>query len=246
MTILSQSHNTVTVEVCMAKSLASDYTQRIKRSSPPINTGLDLDMYVPQHFSESDTNKLQQTIREIGLGLLIVADNAGIDANHVPFHLCCDPGSELGTLQCHVARSNPVWQRLLAGASARVVFQGPDAYVSPSWYPGKAENGRAVPTWNYLAVHAEGSVRVIEDAGWLKQHVRNLTDQHESGRLKPWSVDDAPTDYIERMIQAVVGLEISIQALTGKLKASQNQPERNKAGVIAGLGAQHPMAKLMR
>ena len=230
----------------MAKSLASDYTQRIKRSSPPINTGLDLDMYVPQHFSESDTNKLQQTIREIGLGLLIVADNAGIDANHVPFHLCCDPGSELGTLQCHVARSNPVWQRLLAGASARVVFQGPDAYVSPSWCPGKAENGRAVPTWNYLAVHAEGSVRVIEDAGWLKQHVRNLTDQHESGRLKPWSVDDAPTDYIERMIQAVVGLEISIQALTGKLKASQNQPERNKAGVIAGLGAQHPMAKLMR
>ena len=230
----------------MAKSLASDYTQRIKRSSPPIDTGLDLDMYVPQHFSESDTNKLQQTIREIGLGLLIVADNAGIDANHVPFHLCCDPGSELGTLQCHVARSNPVWQRLLAGASARVVFQGPDAYVSPSWYPGKAENGRAVPTGNYLAVHAEGSVRVIEDAGWLKQHVRNLTDQHESGRLKPWSVDDAPTDYIERMIQAVVGLEISIQALTGKLKASQNQPERNKAGVIAGLGAQHPMAKLMR
>lgn len=230
----------------MAKSLATDYTQRTNRSSPPINTGLDLDMYVPQHFSESDTNKLQQTIREIGLGLLIVADNAGIDANHVPFYLCCDQGNELGTLQCHVARSNPVWQRLLAGASARVVFQGPDAYVSPSWYPGKAENGRAVPTWNYLAVHAEGSVRVIEDAGWLKQHVRNLTDQHESGRLKPWSVDDAPTDYIERMIQAVVGLEISIQALTGKLKASQNQPERNKAGVIAGLGAQHPMAKLMR
>ena len=202
-------------------------------------------MYVPQHFSESDTSKLQQTIREYGLGLLIVADSAGIDANHVPFYLKCEQGNELGTLQCHVARSNPVWQRLLAGASALVVFQGPDAYVSPSWYPSKAENGRAVPTWNYLAVHAEGCVRVIEDAGWLKQHVRNLTDQHESGRPKPWSVDDAPTDYTERMLQAVVGLEISIQKLTGKLKASQNQPERNKAGVIAGLSAEHPMAKLI-
>jgi transcriptional regulator len=203
-------------------------------------------MYVPQHFSESDTRTLQQTIRDYGLGLLIVADSAGIDANHVPFYLCCDQGNELGTLQCHVARSNPVWQRLLVGASALVVFQGPDAYVSPSWYPSKAENGRAVPTWNYLAVHAEGSVRVIEDAAWLKQHVRNLTDHHESGRPKPRSVDDAPTDYTERMIQAVVGLEISIQTLTGKLKASQNQPERNKAGVIAGLGAEHPMAKLIR
>ena len=116
----------------------------------------------------------------------------------------------------------------------------------PSWYPSKAENGRAVPTWNYLAVHVEGHVRVIEDAGWLSQHVRNLTDQHESAMQKPWSVDDAPTDYTERMIQAVVGLEISIQTLTGKLKASQNQPERNKAGVIAGLSAEHPMAKLIR
>jgi transcriptional regulator len=202
-------------------------------------------MYVPQHFSESDTSKLQQTIRDYGLGLLIVADNAGIDANHVPFYLNCEQGNELGTLQCHVARSNPVWQRLLAGASALVVFQGPDAYVSPSWYPSKAENGRAVPTWNYLAVHAEGSVRVIEDADWLRQHVSQLTHQHESAMPKPWAVTDAPTDYTERMLQAVVGLEISIQKLTGKLKASQNQPERNKAGVIAGLNAQHPMAKLI-
>lgn len=203
-------------------------------------------MYVPQHFGESDTRTLQQTIRDSGLGLLIVADSTGIDANHVPFYLNCEQGHELGTLQCHVARSNPVWQRVLAGASVLVVFQGPDAYISPSWYPSKAENGRAVPTWNYLAVHVEGSVRVIEDAGWLQQHVRNLTNQHESAMIKPWSVDDAPTDYIERMIQAVVGLEISIQKITGKLKASQNQPERNKAGVIAGLSSEHPMAKLIR
>jgi transcriptional regulator len=202
-------------------------------------------MYVPQHFSESDTSKLQQTIRDYGLGLLIVADNAGIEANHVPFYLSCDPESVYGTLHCHLARNNPVWQRLVNGGRVLAVFQGPDAYISPSWYPSKAENGRAVPTWNYLAVHAEGTARVIDDADWLRQHVSQLTQQHESAMPKPWAVTDAPTDYIDRMVQAIVGLEITIEKLTGKLKASQNQPERNKAGVIEGLRTEHPMSKLI-
>jgi len=202
-------------------------------------------MYVPQHFSESDTSKLQQTIREYGLGLLIVADSAGIEANHVPFYLSCDQESALGKLHCHLARNNPVWQRLVNGGRVLAVFQGPDAYISPSWYPSKAENGRAVPTWNYLAVHAEGTARVIDDADWLRQHVSQLTYQHESAMLKPWAVTDAPSDYIDRMVQAIVGLEITIEKLTGKLKASQNQPERNKAGVIAGLSTEHPMSKLI-
>lgn len=192
-------------------------------------------MYVPNHFREDDRDKLHQTIRDYGFGMLIIADDEGIEANHVPFHLICDEDGSLGRLQCHLARGNPAWRRLDDGARVLAVFQGPDAYVSPSWYPTKAETGRVVPTWNYLAVHAEGSARVIEDSTWLKQHLHQLTDQHESVRSEPWSVDDAPEDYINSLTRAIVGVEITIETLTGKLKASQNQPERNRNGVRAGL-----------
>ncbi|RFA30965.1 transcriptional regulator [Alkalilimnicola ehrlichii] len=194
-------------------------------------------MYVPSHFKEDDIGKLQQYICDYGFGLLVVADNGGIEANHVPFHLSSEQDGTLGQLQCHLARNNPVWQRLHDGARVLAVFQGPDAYVSPSWYETKAETGRVVPTWNYLAVHAEGSARVIEDPTWLKHHLHRLTDQHESGMGNPWSVDDAPTEFTERLVQAIVGVEIQIETLTGKLKASQNQPEKNRAGVKAGLEA---------
>ncbi|RUT74408.1 MULTISPECIES: FMN-binding negative transcriptional regulator [Gammaproteobacteria] len=194
-------------------------------------------MYVPSHFKEDDISKLQQYIRDYGFGLLVVADEGGIEANHVPFHLISGKDGSLGQLQCHLARSNPVWQRLRDGARILAVFQGPDAYVSPSWYETKAETGRVVPTWNYLAVHAEGTARVIEDSTWLKHHLHRLTDQHESDMGNPWSVDDAPTDFTERLVQAIVGVEIEIETLIGKLKASQNQPEKNRAGVKAGLEA---------
>lgn len=195
-------------------------------------------MYVPNHFQEKDQATLQRYIRDYSFGLLIIADDEGIEANHVPFHLCSGANGSLGQLQCHLARSNPVWQRIQGGASVLAVFLGPNAYVSPSWYPTKAETGRVVPTWNYLAVHAQGSARIIQDPGWLKQHVHQLTDQHESQMIVPWSVDDAPTDYTERLVQAIVGVEINIETLTGKLKASQNQPEKNRAGVKAGLEAE--------
>lgn len=191
-------------------------------------------MYVPNHFKEDDIDKLQQYIRDYGFGLLIIADDKGIEANHVPFHLSCTKNGSLGRLQCHLARNNPVWQRL-EGAKVLTVFQGPDAYVSPSWYPTKVETGRVVPTWNYLAIHAEGRARVIQDSNWLKQHLHHLTDQHEAGMNERWSVTDAPLDFTERLVQAIVGVEIEIETLTGKLKASQNQPERNRAGVKAGL-----------
>lgn len=194
-------------------------------------------MYVPSHFKEDDISKLQQHIRDYGFGLLIVADGDGIEANHVPFHLSAEEDGSLGYLQCHLARNNPAWRRLKGGDRVLAVFQGPDAYVSPTWYETKAETGRVVPTWNYLAVHAEGSARIIEDPTWLKRHLHQLTDQHESGMDAPWSVDDAPNDFTERLMQAIVGVEIKIDSLTGKLKASQNQPERNRAGVKAGLEA---------
>lgn len=194
-------------------------------------------MYVPSHFKEDDTGKLQQYIRDYGLGLLVVADDAGIEANHVPFYLSPEENGSPGVLQCHLARSNPAWQRLQGGDRVLVVFQGPDAYISPSWYETKSETGRVVPTWNYLAVHAEGRARIIEDSGWLKHHLHRLTEQNESGMNTPWSVDDAPADFTERLVQAIVGVEIKIDSLTGKLKASQNQPERNRVGVKAGLEA---------
>jgi len=207
-------------------------------------------MYVPNHFKEEDQEKLQQHIRDYGFGLLVIADDEGIEANHVPFHLTSGANDSHGYLQCHLARSNPVWKRMQGGAQVLAVFQGPDAYVSPSWYPTKAETGRVVPTWNYLAVHAQGSAQIIEDPSWLKHHLEQLTNQHESQMVAPWSVDDAPTDFTERLVQAIVGVEIKIEALTGKLKASQNQPERNRAGVKDGLetgdGAQNrAMAKLI-
>lgn len=203
-------------------------------------------MYVPNHFKEDDTEKLHQYIRDYGFGLLVIADDEGIEANHVPFHLSIDADGSLGTLQCHLARNNLVWQRIEDAGPVLAIFQGPDAYVSPSWYPSKAETGRVVPTWNYLAVHVEGSAHVIQDPVWLKKHLCQLTGQHERGRAQPWAVDDAPTDFTERLMQGIVGVEVKIEKLTGKLKASQNQPERNRAGVKAGLeGENSPSASAM-
>lgn len=196
-------------------------------------------MYVPNHFREDDIEKLHQYIRDYGFGVLVIADDEGIEANHVPFYLSLDSDGSLGTLQCHLARNNPDWQRIKEGQTVLAIFQGPDAYVSPAWYPSKEETGRVVPTWNYLAVHAKGRARVIQDPGWLKDHLCQLTDQHERGRAQPWSVDDAPKDFTERLMQGIVGIEVKIEKLIGKLKASQNQSEDNQAGVKAGLGREN-------
>lgn len=192
-------------------------------------------MYVPNHFKEDDVVKLHQYIRDYSFGILVIADDEGIEANHVPFCLTIEEDGSLGSLQCHLARSNRVWQRIENSRFVLVVFQGPNAYVSPSWYPNKAETGRVVPTWNYLAVHAEGSAQIIQDSVWLKKHLCQLTNQHESERAEPWAVDDAPKDYTEGLMRGIVGIEIKIEKLTGKLKASQNQPECNQAGVKTGL-----------
>ena len=192
-------------------------------------------MYVPNHFKEDSVETLQQHIRAYPFGLLVIADDAGIEANHVPFYLDMNEEGSLGTLQCHLARSNLVWQRIEKSRFVLAVFQGPNAYVSPSWYPSKAETGRVVPTWNYLAVHVAGSAKVVQDAVWLKEHLRQLTNQHETERAQPWAVEDAPADYTEALMRGIVGIEIKIEKLTGKLKASQNQPERNQQGVKVGL-----------
>ncbi len=192
-------------------------------------------MYVPEHFRESDTQVLQQYIRDYGFGVLVVANGEGIEANHVPFHLQVDGDNPSGVLRCHVARNNLVWQRIEKGGQVLVIFQGPDAYVSPSFYPSKAETGRVVPTWNYLAVHAEGCAHIVLDPNRLREHLHKLTEHHETARNPSWSVDDAPRDFTESLMRGIVGIEIHIEKLTGKLKASQNQPELNRAGVKSGL-----------
>nr|WP_298376248.1 FMN-binding negative transcriptional regulator [uncultured Halomonas sp.] len=190
-------------------------------------------MLVPSHFREEDQEKLQQYIRGYSFGVLVVAD--GVDANHVPFHFSASEEHPLGMLKCHVARVNPVWKKIEKGASVLAIFQGSNAYVSPSWYETKAETGRVVPTWNYLAVHVQGQVSIIQEHDWLKEHLNQLTDVHESGRENPWAVDDAPAEFTSRLVKAIVGIEIHIENLTGQVKASQNHPERNRTGVKAGL-----------
>lgn len=200
-------------------------------------------MYVPNHFKEEKIEKLHQYIRAYNFGLLIIADDQGIEANHVPFLLSVEGDNPMGQLECHIARNNSAWQRIQAGARVLVVFQGPNGYISPSWYPTKTETGLVVPTWNYLAIHAEGKAQVIENPVWLKQHLQKLTELHEANRDEPWSVDDAPADFTNRLMQAIVGIEIKIEKLMGKLKASQNQPAQNREGVKAGLAAEESKAR---
>lgn len=192
-------------------------------------------MYLPDHFRIDDSATLQSHIHSYNFGVLILADAQGIEANHVPFLLVAGEGDGLGRLQCHLSRGNPAWQRLQESARVLVVFQGPHAYVSPSWYPAKAETGRVVPTWNYLAVHVTGTARIVQDPAWLQQHLHNLTTQQEAAMPQPWAVTDAPADYVERLMAGIVGVEITIATLSGKLKANQNHPEPNRAGVKAGL-----------
>jgi len=198
-------------------------------------------MYIPAHFAEKDTQALLQLIRDNGFGTLVVADSAGIEANHLPFHWRACEEAPLGLLQCHVARANPLWQRLNGDTRVLAIFQGPNAYVSPSWYPSKAESPRVVPTWNYQAVHVRGVARAVEEPQWLEQHLRQLTDLHEAGRAQPWSFDDAPAEFTRKLTRAIVGIEIRIESVCGKLKASQNQPEVNRAGVRVGL-QEEPLA----
>ena len=192
-------------------------------------------MYVQQKFQETRLDVLHALIREQPLGAIVTTTADGLDANHMPFHLDAT-AAPFGLLRAHMPRANPLWQRG-AGTEALVVFQGPQSYISPSWYPSKHAHGQAVPTWNYAVVHAYGSPRFIEDADWLLAHVSELTDAHEASQKLPWRVTDAPADYIDRMLRQIVGIEIPITRLEGKWKMSQNRTPADRLGVVAGLNA---------
>jgi transcriptional regulator len=193
-------------------------------------------MYIPKHFDEPRVEVLHELMRARPLAALVTLAPHGLEANHLPLRLLPQPGP-LGTLRGHVARANALWRDCAAGADVLAIFQGPDAYITPSWYETKAETGKAVPTWNYAVAHAYGRLRVVDDAAWLRAEVEALTAEHEAAFAPPWQVTDAPADYVDAMIAAVVGIEIEITRLAGKWKLSQNHPARNRAGVRAGLRA---------
>ncbi|HUG23555.1 FMN-binding negative transcriptional regulator [Piscinibacter sp.] len=191
-------------------------------------------MYVPKHFEETDAAVLHRLIESQPLGAWVTTGADGLEANHLPFMLDPQRGPH-GTLVGHVARANPAWRSFTAGAECVVIFQGPQAYVSPSWYPSKDAHGKVVPTWNYAVVHAHGVPRAIEDPAWLLALVDRLSRRHEAAQRVPWKVTDAPPGYIEGMLAAIVGIEIPISRIAGKWKVSQNRPEADRLGVVAGL-----------
>lgn len=208
-------------------------------------------MYLPKHFEQTDADAMARLLAAHPLATLVWPAAGGLTAEHLPLML--ERGAadgEHGTLRGHVARANPVW-REAAGAAVLVAFQGEQAYVTPSWYPSKAATGKVVPTWNYAVVHVHGQLRVIDDASWLRDLVGRLTDTHEAPRAKRWQVDDAPADYIDTMLGAIIGIEIPIQRWQGKWKISQNRSAADRAGVVEGLEAMHSdeataMARLVR
>lgn len=194
-------------------------------------------MYVPSCFEESRLDVLRSLVQRHSLGTLVTLGANGIDANHIPFIFDPEP-APYGTLRAHVARSNPVWRNFSADIDALVVFQGAQSYISPSLHATKKLHGRVVPTYNYMVVHAYGRIRVIEDAASLRDLLGRLSDHHEADRQEPWKIDDAPAEYIEKMMRAIVGIEIPVSRLIGKWKVSQDELAEDRASVEAGLREQ--------
>ena len=193
-------------------------------------------MYVPAHFSESNPEVLHALITEHPFGTLVTNGKSGLDANHIPFRLITGEGTP-GTLQAHVARANPLWQDVADGDEVLAIFRAGDAYISPTWYPSKHEHHKQVPTWNYVVVHAHGRIRIRDDEKFVRGLVAQLTRTHEAGEPTPWKMGDAPADYLEGLLAAIVGLEIEITRLVGKRKLSQNKEERDIRGAAETLRA---------
>jgi transcriptional regulator len=186
-------------------------------------------MFVPEPFKEDRLPVLHEAIRTAHLATLVTAGPDGLTASHVPVLL--DDSGPYGTLLGHISRANPQWRETSPEIEALTIFTGPDAYISPSWYPSKRETGKVVPTWNYLTVHAYGDLVVHDDPRWTADVVRRLTAKHEDD----YSVDDVPADYVERMLRAVVGVEVRLTRVEAKAKMSQNRRPDDVRGIVAGL-----------
>ena len=190
-------------------------------------------MHVPKSFQQEDSTVLHELIAKYPLASLIAYSATGIEVNHIPFFLNKSKGKL--SLQGHIAKANPLWKLIKDKSQVLLVFHGPNCYISPNYYPTKKEQGKVVPTWNYVAVHVKGLLSYRFDTEFKLDMLNHLTIQHEQNQDKPWSITDAPMQYIQRMLAAIVGLEIEILSITGKWKVSQNQPEINKQGIVAGL-----------
>src|SRR5262249_16839050 len=178
-------------------------------------------MYLPKTFEETRIDVLHDLIRTHPFGTLVTLNNDGLEANHIPFEIDSSP-EPFGILRGHVARANSVWNEKYRNRQALAIFQGPHTYISPSWYSSKPQTGMVVPTWNYVVVHAHGELRAIEDRDSLRNLLDRLTNTHEAGRKEPWKMSDAPSDYIEKQLGEIVGLELTITRLVGKWNMSQN------------------------
>lgn len=194
-------------------------------------------MYLPSMFEQDNPERLHELMRQYPFATWITLSQGGLLINHIPFVLDTSRG-EQGVLMGHVARANPVWREFSPTLSSVVVFQGPQAYVTPSWYAGKEAHGKVVPTWNYAVVHVQGIPRVVEDRTAFLALLERLTAANEAAFTTPWKITDAPADYIDKTMNAIVGIEIPIQRIEGKWKMSQNRDNADREGVIAGLQAQ--------
>ena len=201
-------------------------------------------MYLPEHFAENRPDQLHALMRSYPLGTMIIQTGEGLDANHIPFELLAEEG-EQGVLQCHIARANPLIEQITDGMPVLVIFNGPQGYISPNWYPSKHETHRQVPTWNYQVVHAHGRIRLRDDERFVRGLVARLTRDHES---KSQQMTDSSTAYISQMLAAIVGIEIEIDRLVGKFKLSQNKTSADVNGATASLDAlgQSALANSMR
>jgi transcriptional regulator len=192
-------------------------------------------MYLPDHFRVEDIPEMHALMRARPFAALISAGPEGLYASHLPTVL--KDGDTHGVIECHLSRANPHWKTLAEGNEAMMIFQGAEGYITPNWYPSKAQHGKAVPTWNYAVVHAYGRPAVMQEKDWLLRHVGELTTQQERSEAKPWAVSDAPDSYIEVMLRGIVGFRFAITRLEGKWKMSQNREMPDRLGVVDGLRA---------
>jgi transcriptional regulator len=193
-------------------------------------------VYSPEKFKESRPDVLQAIMRAHPLATLVVTGDSGVIANHVPMVALAEP-TPLGSLRGHIARANPLWKEYRGGSEALAIFHGPQAYISPNLYATKQQTGEVVPTWNYAVVHARGPLQFTHDAEWLRALVVGLTDTHEASQPRPWQVGDAPGEFTQAMLGLIVGFELTITSLVGKLKLSQNRTDEDRRGVWSGLKA---------
>ena len=193
-------------------------------------------MYTPVQFKLDEAAEAHALMRAHPFAILVTHGADGVVATHLPTVLKVDEASPLGRIECHLARPNPQWKTLAPDTDALMIFQGAEAYIRPGWYPSKAEHGKVVPTWNYAVVHAYGRLERVEDQAWLLAHVSELTRQQETPHAAPWATSDAPESYLAVMARGIVGLKLAITRLEAKAKMSQNREDRDRAGVVQGLG----------